>query len=193
MKKISLVLAGIMMSALASAKEIDKPVPAASSVVVTNSNGSSLFKVHYHSGKEQNVRITVLDKEGNEIFTETLQKTNRFIRPYNFREMEEGQYVIRVEDENGKVVEKVNFSKVKVEKWVNIVKVIGMENKFTLMVSSSKKDTVTISIFDQERNLVHSETREVNKTFAQMYNVKGMDSFSIEVADSNGLVKSMTY
>lgn len=191
--KINLIIASILISAAASAKGIEKPVTSSSSVVVTNLEGSSLFKLHYQSAKVQNVKVSVLDNNGNQIFSETISKTDRFVRPYNFKDMTEGQYAIQVEDENGKVLEKVNFNRIKIQKWVKVTKLTGMENKFSLIVSSAKKDVVTISIFDNQSNLVHSETQEVNGAFAKVYNVKGLESFNIEVADSNGLVKSVKY
>jgi hypothetical protein len=194
MKNISLILAGVLVCTLAAAKGIEKPVASSSYVVVTNPTGSSLFKLHYQSGKTQNVRVTLVDNRGNEIFQETIKKTDRFVRPYNFKDLEQGEYAIHVEDENGKMVEKVSFNNsVKIEKWVKITKMTDAENKFSLIVSSAKKDMVTISVFDNDSNLVHSETQMVSNGFAKVYNIKGLDAFTIEVADSNGVVKSMKY
>jgi hypothetical protein len=190
MKKIIVFFVCVLASAFATAKA-DKPTSNAS-IVIKNPEGSTLFRLYYQSAKVQNVKVSVLGENGNKIFDETISKTDRFARAYNFKELSEGQYTIAVEDENGKTSEKVNY-KTKIEKSVKISKMPNTENKFSLIVSSSKKDVVTISVFDGESNLVHSETQEINGSFAKIYNIKGMDSFSFEVTDSNGIVKSVRY
>jgi hypothetical protein len=187
-----IIVGMLMIGTLVSAKEIEKPATN-STIVVTNLSGSTLYKLHYQSTKTQNVKVSLLDEKGNMVFQEKIRKTDRFIRPYNFKDLERGEYTIQVEDENGKTFEKVNFNKTKIEKWVKVYKMTGQENRFSLIVSSAKKDNVTISIFDGENNLIHSQTQVVDGSFAQLYNVKGVESFSIEVTDSNGLVKSVKF
>ena len=199
MKKISLVLASVLISSLAFAKVSDKPKPAGSSVVVTNSTGSTLFKLRYASEKVQkHVRVTLFDEQSNSIYSETINKTDGFIRPYNFKGLPDGHYTIQVEDENGKILEKINFDpseakKVKIEKNVHVSRVSGETNKYVLMISSSQKDNVTINILDKENNVVYSEEAEVNGGFGKVYTLKKIKDFTIEVSDSNGLVKSLKY
>jgi len=45
-----------------------------------------------------------------------MKKMDGFMRPYNFDGLPEGQYTIKVEDENGKTVEKINYKSGRVEK-----------------------------------------------------------------------------
>ena len=66
-------------------------------------------------------------------------------------------------------------------------------NKYVLRIASTKKDDVTINIYDRNSTLVHTEKQSVDKGFAQLYNMKDLQSFTIEVADSNGVVKTMSY
>ncbi|GHM99260.1 hypothetical protein WSM22_07500 [Cytophagales bacterium WSM2-2] len=193
MRKICVVLAGVLFCTLVSANGADKPVPASSSVVVTNSNGSSLFKLYYRSVKPQKVKVSLLDETGTAIYSETLKSNNGFVRPYNLENMAKGEYTIQVEDENGKTVEKVNYSVGKVEKWIKVTKVTNELNKFVLTIASDKKTDVTIKIFDSESNEVYSGTEEVNGTFAKVYTLNNLDSFSFEVTDGKGLVKTIKY
>jgi hypothetical protein len=199
MKKISLVLASVLISSLVLAKDSDIPKSSGSSIVVTNSVGSTLFKIRYASEKIQKlVRVTLFDENGNSIYSETIYKTDGFIRPYNFKGLPEGHYAIQVEDENGKTSENINFNsnevkKVKIEKNVRVIKVPGETSKYVLMISSLQKDNVTINIFDKENNLVHSEEAEVVGGFGKVYALKEISGFRIEVSDSNGLVKSAKF
>jgi len=193
MKKISVLLASVLFCTLVSANGADKPAPG-SSVVVTNPEGSSLFKLHYKSTKSQKVKISLFDEIGNSLFSETVKSTNGFVRPYNFENMAHGQYTIQVEDENGKMEEKVNYeSTKKIDKLVNVLKLKNEQNKYMLRISSARKDNVTINIYDKDNNLLHNETTQVDGGFAKLYDLKSFDSFTIEVTDSKGLVQSLKY
>lgn len=195
MKKISLVLLSVLASSLAFAKDSDKPKPSGSTVMVVNSVGSTLFKLRYAAEKVQtHVKVTLVDENGKSIYSETINKTQGFIRPYNFKELPYGHYTMQVEDESGKVIENIDFNstgaKKVIEKNVHVSKVAGETNKYVLMISSLQKDNVTINIYDNESKLLYSENVEVDGGFAKVYNLKELKDFSIEVSDSNGIVKS---
>jgi len=199
MKKLSLVLASVLVSSLAFAKDSGKPKPSGSSVVVTNSNGSALFKLRYAAEKVQkHVRVTLFDYNQNPIYSETINKTDGFIRPYNFKDLPKGQYAVQVEDENGKVSEKINFNAAestegKLAPAVIFSKVHGDASKYAVLISSSQSDVVTINIFDRDNRLVYSEEAEVKGGFGKIYAMRDLKGFSIEISDSNGLVKSAKF
>ena len=189
MKRVSLIVAGVVLSTLVFAKEADKPSPS-SSVSVVKVEGSSLFKLLYKSEKAQNVKISLLDEKGNSIFNETLKSTKGFIRPYNFNGVDEGRYTIHVQDENGVTEEKINHMTAKDEKWVGLTK-LDEKGKYVLRITSLQKDDVTINVYDRNATLLHTETQSVDKGFAQVYNFKDVNLFTIEVTDKNGVVKSI--
>ncbi|HTH56013.1 MAG TPA: hypothetical protein VL728_08190 [Cyclobacteriaceae bacterium] len=191
MKRVSLVLAGVVLSTLVWAKGIDKPT--GSSVAVIKVEGSSLFKLLYKSDKAQSVKVSLLDEKGNSIFHETLKNKNGFVRPYNFSAVEEGHYTLQVQDENGTTVEKIDYvSAAQSEKLVSVTKA-SEANKYILRIASPVKEAVTIRVYDRNSTLLHSETLSVGKEFAQVYNMKDLDAFTIEVTDKNGLVKAINY
>jgi hypothetical protein len=189
MKRVSLIVAGVVLSTLVWAKEIDKPSPG-SSVSVINVEGSSLFKLLYKSEKAQSVKISLLDEKGNSIFKETLKSTKGFVRPYNFSGTEEGRYTIQVQDENGITEEKINHMAVKNKKSVGFIK-LNEQGKYVLRITSPIKDDVTINVYDRNARLLHTETQSIDSGFAQVYNMKDLTSFTIEVTDKNGVVKSI--
>jgi hypothetical protein len=191
MKRVSLILAGVVLSTLVFAKSIDKP-STGSSVSVVKVKGSSLFKLLYKSEKAQHVKISLLDESGKTIFNETLKSTKGFVRPYNFSGVDEGKYAIQVQDESGTTVEKINHVSEKNEKSVSVIKLDDL-NKYVLRIVSPQKDDVTINIYDRNSNLVHTENQTVDKGFAQIYNMKDLQSFTIEVTDGKGVVKSVNY
>lgn len=191
MKRVSLILAGVVLSTLVWAKSPDKP-NTGSSVAVIKVEGSSLFKLLYKSDKAQSVKVSLLDEKGNSIFRETLKNKNGFVRPYNFSGVDEGQYTLKVQDENGTTLEKINHVSIKAETLVNLIK-IDDANRYILRIVSPEKEDVTIKVYNRNAALLHSETQSVDKAFAQVYNMRDLDSFTIEVINKNGLVKSINY
>jgi len=193
MKKLSLLLAGVLMCTLVSARGIDAPIKGASSVAITNVAGSTLFKLYYKSERMGRVKISIIDEKGSMIFNETLNKVDGFIRPYNFDGLPEGQYTVRVEDENGKTVEKVNYKEGKVEKLIHIQKLSNEENKYLVSIVSPKQEDVFIYIFDVDGNLIYNEIQSIKGEFAQVYNLQEVKSFTIEIADKFGELKKVAY
>ncbi len=192
MKNIFALLTGVLMCTLVFARGIDGPIKGSSSMAVTNAAGSTLYKVYYKSDRPGKVKVSIIDESGNTVFDETMRKIDGFLRPYNFKGLPEGQYTIKVEDENGKSVEKVNYKSGRVEKLIQVRK-LADENKYVLSIISPKPEDVFIYIFDDNNNLIYNEIQSINGEFAQVYNLKDTKSFTIEVSDKFGALKKVTY
>jgi hypothetical protein len=193
MKKISLLLTGVLFCTLVSARGTDETVNAISSVAVTNAFGSTLFKLYYKSIKQETVRVSISDEKGEMVFKETIKKVEGFMRPYNFEGLAEGQYFIQIEDESGKRVEKVNYKSGKAEQLIHVQKLSNDENKYLLTIASAKEENVFIKIYDVDGTLVHYEAQSIAGEFAQVYDLNKVKSFTIEVTGKDGLLKSVTY
>ena len=180
------------MCTLVFARGTDGPIKGSSSVAVTNVAGSTLYKVYYKSDRPGKVKVSIIDEKGDNVFAETMKKMDGFMRPYNFDGLPEGQYTIKVEDENGKTVEKINYKSGRVEKLIGIHKLAG-ENKYMLSISSPKPEDVFIYIFDDKGNLIYNEIQSIKGDFAQVYNLMEIKSFTIEVSDKFGELKKITY
>jgi hypothetical protein len=165
----------------------------ASSVAITNVNGSTLFKLYYKAEKQGRVAISITNEEGVALFEETMYRVDGFVRPYNFEGLPEGQYTIAIEDESGKTIEKVNYHEGKVEKLIHVQKLLNEENKYLLTIASSKPENVFIYIFDNNGNLIYNEIQSVGSEFARVYDLSNYKAFTIEVMDKRGTLKSITY
>jgi hypothetical protein len=184
-------LMSVLLCTLVFARGIDGPIKG-SSVAVTNVAGSTLYKVYYKSERPGKVKVSIIDEKGFTIYEETMTKMDGFLRPYNFDGLPEGEYTVNVEDENGKTVEKVNYKSGRVEKLIHVQK-LHEENKYLLSIVSPKPEDVFIYIFDESNNLVYNEIQSIKGEFGQVYNLKDMKSFTIEVADKFGVLKKVTY
>ena len=196
MKKINLLFLAVIFSVMAFANVTDEGTSSASGFTVVNLNHSSIFKVIYKAAEKSNVKLSILDNKGVLIFQETMRQTDGFVRPYNFANIGAGEYVIELESGNSKRAEKIIYSTGKIErtgKVVNINKLAGQENKYVVALSMPAQDIVTINIFDEAHELIHSETHRVYGEFGQVYNLKKLKSFTIEISDSSGLVKTVKY
>ena len=196
MKKINLLFLAVLFSMMAFANVTDEGTSSASGFTVVNLNHSSIFKVIYKAAEKSNVKLSILDNKGVLIFQETMRQTDGFVRPYNFVNIGAGEYVIELESGNSKRAEKIIYSTGKIErtgKVVNINKLAGQENKYVVALSMPAQDIVTINIFDEAHELIHSETHRVHGEFGQVYNLKKLKSFTIEISDSSGLVKTVKY
>jgi hypothetical protein len=192
MKKISLLFVGVLFCTLVFANGTDEPIAPASSVAVTNSSGSSLFKLYYSAYTAADVKVSIFNQSGRLVFTERLRKTDGFIRPYNFEGLEVGDYTIQIENTEGKRVERVHYNAGKIEKLINIVK-LAEEGKYLLSITSKRADNVNVNIYNDNDELIHSQKCFVNNEFAEVINVKGIHAFKIEVTDSKGLLKTLKY
>lgn len=187
MKKIYSLLASVLLCTLVFAHGT-KSSTSTSSVAVTHANGSSLIKLYYKSEKSGTVEVAILNEKNEIVYNEALAKVDYFVRPYNFRELPEGEYTVVVTDESGKSVEKVSYKNEKVEKLMHVLK-LNEADKYLLTVSSAKPEDVFIYIFDENGILIHNEIQSISKDFAQVYNLKGVKTFTIEVWDKDGAMK----
>src|ERR1051325_6358518 len=105
MKRIYSLLVGVLLCTQVFAHGTKNS--GTSSVAVTNSTGSTLFKLYYQAEKAGTVKVSIKNEHNETVYKETLHKVDAFIRPYNFEGLPEGQYTIVVEDEAGKAIEKV--------------------------------------------------------------------------------------
>lgn len=189
MKKIMVVAVGVLFSTLVFANGTVESGQA-SSVGVMKS-GSNLIKVFYKSVKSNDVKLSIYNENFDVVYTETLKKTEGFMRPYNFANLPEGRYTIQIVDETGTQTETVTYGAAKIEKSVNIVKVTSEEDRYLLTGFSQSADKITVRIFDGDGKTAYDQVLHVDGKFAQLYNLKGFkDSFSIEVSDANGILKN---
>ncbi|MCW5910788.1 MAG: hypothetical protein KIT62_06930 [Cyclobacteriaceae bacterium] len=189
MKALRLLLAGVLVSTCAFAGVADEP-GSAEGVAVTHVAGSSVLKVYYASAQAGDVKVSILDRKDRSVYTERFRKVSGFVRPYNLTGMAAGKYTIVIEDRNGVRKEEVNYSAGKIEKFINIVR-LPEQGKYLLSVRSAASDKINVNVYDSSNKLIHSVSRDIKSDFAEVLNLKDINDFTIEVTDSQGVLKTL--
>ncbi len=191
MKKTLSILAAItIFSTALFANNIDNPNAATGMAIMKNGTTVKLF---YKGTKQTDVKVSIYNAANTLVYSETIKNVDGFVRPYNFTNLEEGEYSIELLGENGRQVERVIYKLGKVQKLANVMHVTGEPNKYILTVANKGQDVLTIKIYGDKGVLLYSKTEEVNGDFAQVYNLdKYNGGLTFEVSDSKGVTKSLS-
>lgn len=183
MKKITILLAGVLVSTFAFAFE---PGPGSTSTGSTLvKKNESTFKLYYQGTEKASVRVSIFNASGTEVFSETIHKTLGFIRPYNLESMGEGEYTIVTDNGTTKKSQKFNFERAAEVKAANIVKLAS--NKYLLAVKGQYvSGKINVRIYDGS-TLVHKQQSDVHGDFGQLFTLKNAsNAINFEVTDSEG-------
>jgi hypothetical protein len=190
MKKF-LAITGVLIGTVAFAGGTDEPK--AGSGVAVIKNGETSYRLIYKGDKEADVNVSIYDAGHKLVFSDKVRHTDGFTRPYNFSNLEEGDYTIAVEDGSGTRIEKINHRSPKSSKSFHVIKLNSQSGKFLVTAAGKGKEDITINIFDGSK-LVHSESRSINGDFAQLYNLSKLTgSLTFEIAGKDGEVKRLAY
>lgn len=188
MKFKSILLAALMMISVAVLAD----EPASPKLVVLSQKESGLFKVIYENAKTGKVKMTILNSDGEALYTEQIKVSDGFILPVNFKGMTPGEYSIEVTDGTAKQIQKVNYISSAKAQRIHVAKLSSDANKYLLSVAS--QGAINVRILDGANNIIHEENVNVDGAFGVVYNLKsvsGMPTF--EVTDNEGNIKIVKY
>jgi hypothetical protein len=131
-----------------------------------------VFKVLYSGQSDAPVKVAILDNRGTEVFSEKLDASNGFIRPYNLSQLPRGDYKICVLDESGEQAEKICT---RVKEWpARISRMNDTEDKFMLTIPHQANTEVSISIYDKDNTLLYSANENITGGYAKVYVLKNL-------------------
>lgn len=189
MKTKSLFLAALVtLSVVVSA--VGKDEPRTTGLAVVPVKGSQVYKVIYRTESQSRIKLNIYGPQSQLIFTESFAGIEGFIRPVNFSGLAAGEYTIELVDATGKKVERVNYQPYKAaRKNIHIASIAKEDKKYLVSIADAGEETITVSIYDSLNNVIHTESRNVKGSFAQVYVVKTPGSVTIEVTDEAGNTK----
>lgn len=129
-----------------------------------------VFKLVYPEPCQAPVQIAIYDKRGTEIYSEILDASNGFIRPYNMSELPRGDYKICVTDNSGERTEEINTHK---ESWgARIVRLNTPEEKYLISIPNQNDGKATISIYDTDSRILYKDEVKTKDGFATVFVLK---------------------
>jgi hypothetical protein len=166
------------------ARRLDNPGATPSAAVVKT---GSTFKLYYKGSQQADVKVSILDAGNHLVFSETIKDVEGFVRPYNFENLPEGDYTIKISDKNGRQIEKISYKQEKSEALSHLLKVAGTDAKYLLTVANRGESDVTVRIYDNANKMIYSQKEKVSSDFAKVYNLEGIGGeFIFEVTDATG-------
>jgi hypothetical protein len=188
MKFKSILVAAMMM--IGAAVFADEP--ASPKLVVLSQKESGLFKVIYENAKTGKVKMTILNSDGQTLYTEQIKVNEGFILPVNFKGMTPGEYSIEVIDGAAKAIQKVSYISSAKAQTIHVAKLSSDANKYLLSVAS--EGSINVRILDGANNIIHDENVNVDGTLGVVYNLKSVSGApTFEVTDTEGNVKTIKY
>ena len=185
MKKIYSILAGVLVSTFAFASEPGDGSRATGLAVVKKNE--TTFNLFYQPAGVSNVKVSIVNSSGKEIFSESIYKTDGFVRPYNFERQAEGDYTITVDDGMETRSQKITYQASTRAKAARIIKLA--DSKYLLAIHGNLvSGKVNIKVFDGSK-LVHEQSNEIAGDFGQVFTLKNAEeTVSFEVTNDRGEV-----
>ena len=165
------------------------------SLTVKSAEKINVYNIHYRTTEKGTVKLSIIDSKNNAVYSEVLFNTSSFVRPFNFSQLNEGEYTIVLEDKNGKQSEKISYTVNQVTSFVSVSPVANQDGKYRLNVYNNGSENVDVRIYAHDGKLVHDQILNVNGNYALIYNLKQVTSpaFTFEVTTSNGNVKTVKF
>lgn len=160
-----------------------------------------LVKVIFVNSEVSDVRISMMDEQGERIFSERIKNQESFIRPYNLSNLEEGIYQIEIQHGNETLVGQIACVHKEPELQSNdldflahVSKIARADQKerYLLTIPYTGKGMYTITIHNEVDDVLYKNTINPHGDFAQVYRIKdSVGNIVIQIADEDG--KMMRY
>ena len=129
--------------------------------VVTSKEKVKLF---YKGSEISNVSINLYNQKGDKLISYTVRKTDGFILPFGFENLEKGTYTIELTDNSGTRIETFDYNyEVASTLKSSIYKVKGGD-KYSLQVVNEGVKPAEVYVYDNDRQLLHKFSSEFSFT-----------------------------
>ncbi|MEJ7646346.1 MAG: hypothetical protein WKF87_17245 [Chryseolinea sp.] len=191
MKTKSLYLAALLFVG-ATIVAPGKELPEANAMTVVAVKGSNVVKVIYKGTTNGKLRLNIYNGSAQIVYSEIRNSKEGFILPLNFSGLAAGEYTVEVIDASGARSEKISYQPAGSLSNVHIAK-LAESGKFLLSVANDSHEDITVKIYDQENNLVHTSSKQVDGDFAQVFSIKNFTGVTFQVTTSKGSTKEVSF
>lgn len=150
------------------------------------------FHLVYVSEKVSNIKVRILDAEGNLISVDNIKSRKSFSKIYNFKNLDPGKYTIEVENFEGSASQTINYNPYRQS--LNMFVTLQEEYKFKVTVAGfDKKHPVIVKIYDEEGRVVSEEKINAERNFTRIYNLSKIKGRSFTFSASSGSESVIKY
>jgi hypothetical protein len=170
----------------------------APTVKVVAATTGNVFTLYYQTPPSGTVKISILNRNNEVVFAELINESVGFTRPYNFSQLEKGEYKIIIQDKSGRQEQIVRYGMNEIKSYIKISEMNKEESRFVLNIGSSTNQMVNVRIYDNAKGLVHEQEIEVDGNYGMIYNLSKVRSSSksivmFEVSTAAGQVQTAMF
>lgn len=181
---VAAVLLGVATSAFAK-----RTTGADMAVVKTN---ESVFKVFYQAAEKSTVQVRIANAAGEIIFKESIKNIDGFVRPYNLSQLPKGSYSLTVDNGKNIRTELIENHQPVTQKAIHF-ELLDNRQKVAITAYASREVGWVIKVLDDQHREIYKALHKVNGQFGKIFRIKNAVSYTIEVHDENGMLKSFTH
>jgi hypothetical protein len=186
---LAIVLTVLSTNAFAIDAPLMKVIPA---------SAGNVFTLHYQTPSAGTVKVSILNRNNEVVFSELINEAGSFTRPYNFSQLEKGEYKIIVSDKSGRQEQIVKYGIDLNKSYIKVTEVNKEESRFALNIGTPIEQTVMVRIYDNAKGLVHEQEIEVNGNYGLIFNLSKVRSSEksivmFEISTSAGQVQTAMF
>ncbi len=149
------------------------------------------YKMYYVSPEEGKVKVRLYNEEGIRIYCKKINSDEGFALPYNFKELEPGNYTFEVINPDGSVLRQVVnhadlVEQIELDALEANVQRLENSNKFELLVMKPNQQEVQIKIKNSNGLVLHTERVNFERGFKRTYDLSDIDSEDFTFVIING-------
>ena len=160
--------------------------------IVVSQGNPAIYKAAYHNPEASRLKFNIFNAAGDKVYSEALN-VNGFVRPVNFKGMNDGEYTLEVTDNTGTYSQTVNYVRAAPAS-IHVSKIAKEESKYLLSVANDDASEISVRILDGDNNLVYTQNLAVNGSVGLVYDLASVQgSPTFEVTDNNGAFRTIKY
>lgn len=151
-----------------------------------------LYRLTYLNRGDCHIKVEVIDEDGSKLLSEQINQKKSFTKPYNFQNLELGEYSFKVIDAEGEYVTKIKRTD-DVYMVANIRKL--EDEKAKVIVRGEFMGPVSVNIFDRNDVLVFDDYIDQEKGFSKVYDLSKVkaEELRIEVVAERKLLATAEF
>ncbi len=137
-----------------------------------------LYRLTYLSQGKSDVKVEIIDEEGEILHSEQIKLRNSFTKSFNFQDLQFGEYSVKLTDQEGEYITKINRS----EDVYMIATIKPLEeDKAKVIVRGEFMGPVYVNIYDGKRVLVFDDYIDMESSFSKIYDLSRVQASELEI------------